>query len=53
VLLGGHHAEIAKWRRQQALQATWHKRPELIARARQKGLLGKADEAVLKKLMSQ
>jgi tRNA (guanine37-N1)-methyltransferase len=53
VLLGGHHAEIATWRREQALQATLQKRPELIDRARQQGLLGKADEAMLKKMMSK
>ena len=50
VLLGGHHAEIAKWRREQVLRATMQKRPDLIARARQSGLLGKADEAVLQKI---
>ena len=53
VLLGGHHAEIAKWRREQALRATMQKRPDLIAKARQNGLLGKADEAVLQKMMSK
>ncbi len=50
VLLGGHHAEIAKWRREKSLEATLAKRPELIAQAREQGLLSKADEAVLKKL---
>ena len=50
VLLGGHHAEIAKWRREQSLEATLKKRPELIAKARDEGLLSKADEAWLKKL---
>lgn len=30
VLLSGHHENIARWRRQQALVATWRKRPELI-----------------------
>lgn len=50
VLLGGNHAEIVKWRREQALQATQHKRPELIVQARAAGLLGKADEAFLKKI---
>ncbi len=49
VLLGGHHGEIAKWRREQALKATLAKRPELIDKARSEGSLGKADEAVLKK----
>ncbi len=50
VLLGGHHAETAKWRRERALEATLNKRPELIARAREQGLLSRADEALLKKL---
>ncbi len=50
VLLGGHHAEIAKWRREQSLKETLRKRPELIVAAREQGLLSKADEALLKKL---
>ncbi len=50
VLLGGHHAQIAKWRRAKSLEATLKKRPELIAQARTQGLLSKADEAVLKEL---
>lgn len=50
VLLGGHHAEIAKWRREQSLTETLRKRPELIAAAREQGALSKADEALLKKL---
>jgi tRNA (guanine37-N1)-methyltransferase len=50
VLLGGHHAEIAKWRREQSLTETLRKRPELIVAAREQGLLSKADEALLKKL---
>lgn len=50
VLLGGHHAEIAKWRRAKSLEATLTKRPALIGQAREQGLLSKADEAVLKKL---
>ncbi len=49
VLLSGNHAGIVTWRREQALQATLQKRPELIDKARQQGLLGKADEAALKK----
>lgn len=32
VLLGGDHAEIRRWRRQQALGRTWQARPDLIAR---------------------
>ncbi len=30
ILLSGHHEEIAKWRKEQALQKTKEKRPELI-----------------------
>ncbi|HEX8457552.1 MAG TPA: tRNA (guanosine(37)-N1)-methyltransferase TrmD [Pyrinomonadaceae bacterium] len=33
VLLGGHHAEIARWRRQQALLKTRRNRPDLLERA--------------------
>lgn len=50
VLLGGHHAEIGKWRRQQSLEATARKRPDLIAKAREAGLLTKADEKFLASL---
>jgi tRNA (guanine37-N1)-methyltransferase len=50
VLMGGHHAEIGKWRREQALLATLKKRPDLIARARESGLLTRADEKFLSSL---
>ena len=50
VLLGGHHAEIEKWRREQALKATAVKRPDLIAKARADGLLTRADEKFLSSL---
>ncbi len=49
VLLGGHHAEIEKWRREQALDATQRKRPDLVNKARTEGLLTKADEAFLRR----
>ena len=47
VLLGGNHAEIGKWRREQALLATARKRPDLVEQARQAGLLSRADEKFL------
>jgi tRNA (guanine37-N1)-methyltransferase len=47
VLMGGNHAEIDKWRRQRMLEATAHKRPDLLERARAAGLLNKADEKFL------
>ncbi|HSY26119.1 MAG TPA: tRNA (guanosine(37)-N1)-methyltransferase TrmD [Burkholderiaceae bacterium] len=50
VLLGGHHAEIEKWRREQALKATAAKRPDLIVKARSDGLLSRADEKFLSSL---
>lgn len=47
VLLSGHHAQIERWRRDQALLATLRKRPALIERARAEGRLDAADERVL------
>jgi tRNA (guanine37-N1)-methyltransferase len=50
VLLSGHHADIARWRREQSLALTASRRPELIAAARAQGLLTPADERYLKTL---
>jgi tRNA (guanine37-N1)-methyltransferase len=47
VLLSGHHGDVARWRRQQALRVTAQKRPDLIAAARQAGRLSPADERYL------
>ncbi len=47
VLMGGNHAEIVKWRRQRMLEATARKRPDLLVRAREAGVLTKADEKFL------
>ncbi|MBZ2206694.1 tRNA (guanosine(37)-N1)-methyltransferase TrmD [Massilia soli] len=47
VLMGGNHAEIVKWRRQRMLEATLNKRPDLLGKARDAGLLTKADEKFL------
>jgi tRNA (guanine37-N1)-methyltransferase len=33
VLLSGDHAAIERWRRREALRATWEKRPDLLERA--------------------
>jgi tRNA (guanine37-N1)-methyltransferase len=52
VLMGGHHAEIVKWRRQQALEATARKRPDLIVAARESGLLSATDEKYLSSLQN-
>jgi tRNA (guanine37-N1)-methyltransferase len=50
VLMSGHHVEIEKWRREQALEATARKRPDLIVQAREAGLLSRADEKFLSSL---
>lgn len=49
-LMSGHHANIAIWRRQQSLALTSARRPDLIAAAREAGLLSKADEKFLRQL---
>lgn len=50
VLMGGHHAEIEKWRREQSLLATAKKRPDLIVKAREAGMLTRTDEKFLSSL---
>jgi tRNA (guanine37-N1)-methyltransferase len=47
VLMSGHHAQIARWRRERSLELTARRRPELIDAARAAGRLSKADEAFL------
>ena len=46
VLLGGNHADIAAWRREQSLELTLHRRPELLATAP----LDESDRAALARL---
>jgi tRNA (guanine37-N1)-methyltransferase len=46
-LLSGHHAEIARWRREQSLARTARLRPDLLAAARAAGRLSLADERYL------
>ena len=46
VLLSGHHAEIARWRRRESLRRTLERRPDLLARAE----LTPEDEAFLREL---
>jgi tRNA (guanine37-N1)-methyltransferase len=47
VLLSGHHAQIKRWRREQALARTASIRPDMIVAARSAGLLSKLDERFL------
>jgi tRNA (guanine37-N1)-methyltransferase len=49
VLLSGHHAEIVRWRRRQALRRTWERRPDLLPQAR----LTEEDRAFLRQLQEQ
>jgi tRNA (guanine37-N1)-methyltransferase len=49
-LLSGHHAHIARWRREQSLALTAQRRPDLILAARRQGLLSRADETFLASL---
>ena len=50
VLMGGNHAEIEKWRHRKMLEATAKKRPDLLVKAREAGLLDKKDEQFLASL---
>lgn len=47
VLLSGHHADIARWRREQSLAMTARRRPDLLIAARAAGRLTTADEKYL------
>lgn len=49
VLLSGHHAQIAQWRREQALKRTWERRPDLLEQAE----LSEADREFLRKLRTK
>ena len=46
-LLSGHHARIARWRREQSLLLTAQRRPDLIEQARAQGRLTREDERFL------
>jgi tRNA (guanine37-N1)-methyltransferase len=50
VLMSGHHARIARWRREASLRVTAQRRPDLIDQARRQGRLSKADLAHLDSL---
>ena len=52
VLLSGHHAQIAQWRRSQALALTARQRPDMIERARSAGQLSALDETQLSEKQS-
>jgi tRNA (guanine37-N1)-methyltransferase len=50
VLMSGHHKDIARWRREQSLELTARRRPDLLAAARAAGRLTPADERYLASL---
>jgi tRNA (guanine37-N1)-methyltransferase len=50
VLLSGHHAQIARWRRKEALRRTRRRRPDLFARL---DLSSKEDQKILKELEAE
>ena len=50
VLMSGHHADIARWRRERSLELTARRRPDLLAAARAAGRLSPADEKYLSSL---
>lgn len=47
ILASGHHGQIARWRREQALALTARLRPDMIEAARARGLLSASDESFL------
>lgn len=49
-LLSGHHAQIARWRRERSLEITARRRPDMIAAARSEGRLSRLDEQFLASL---
>jgi len=49
VLLSGNHAEVVRWRRQEALRRTFERRPDLLAQAR----LSPADREFLQRLAQE
>ncbi|MFM8767639.1 MAG: tRNA (guanosine(37)-N1)-methyltransferase TrmD [Rubrivivax sp.] len=49
-LLSGHHAEIARWKRERSLEWTARRRPDLLEAARRAGKLSPLDERYLASL---
>lgn len=47
VLASGHHAKVERWRREQSLQRTFTRRPELLVRAAEAGQLTPEDRQFL------
>jgi tRNA (guanine37-N1)-methyltransferase len=47
VLLSGHHENVARWRRKEALRKTYRRRPDLFAKL---DLSGKEDQKIVREL---
>jgi tRNA (guanine37-N1)-methyltransferase len=50
ILLSGDHARVDRWRREQALQRTWQRRPDLLQAALESGILSEEDRKFLMQL---
>jgi len=50
ILLSGHHANIAKWRRKQAILRTRDRRPDMYEKL---DLSSKADQKLLKEIAAE
>ncbi|MBN1148317.1 MAG: tRNA (guanosine(37)-N1)-methyltransferase TrmD [Anaerolineales bacterium] len=50
ILISGDHARIARWRREQALQRTWQRRPDLLQSALESELISAQDRKFLMQL---
>ncbi|MEZ5459803.1 MAG: tRNA (guanosine(37)-N1)-methyltransferase TrmD [Steroidobacteraceae bacterium] len=53
VLQGGHHAQILRWRRKQALGRTWLRRPDLIAALDERGGLDTESRTLLNEYLAE
>jgi tRNA (guanine37-N1)-methyltransferase len=49
VLLSGHHANIAKWRREKAIEETYKRRPDMLSKA----VLSKKEKQFLESIKSK
>ena len=50
ILLSGHHANVAKWRRKQSIIRTRDRRPDMYAKL---GLSSKADQKLLQEIAQE
>lgn len=53
VLLSGHHENIRKWRLKKRLAKTLRVRPDLVAKAREQGLLTKEAEKMIEEITNE